>query len=527
MVGYEKLGDALRDEGKLDEALVLYRKSLALRMQRAASDPDNTDRQRELSVGHERIGDVLLVAKDNSGAVQSYRDALISAEKLAKTSPADLELQRDLSIAYDKLAKALAAGGQFNEALDAYRAALSIRENLVANDPVNKIFQAGVGVSYEKIGDTLAEMKDYAAALTAYQKRLETFQRLSTTYPDEPRFQNDLAASYQQIGETMLALDRLEEALTAHRAALAVREKQSLAEPDNAQGMRDVWLGNLSVGHVLGLLDQDGQALEYYRESLALAEKLTAIKGLGNTWWMLVMTEQRIGDAGAALALEDESLAAYRRCIDLLRKQVALDPQNANPYGKLQTSLTKMGSALLAFGKPQDAFSFYQEAVQVAAANAGLYRSLGIAAFQAGRLDTAMDNLATAVRMDPADAYSVLWLHIVRSRAGRNDRAELAANAGKLDRRQWPWPVVAHYLGQLDAEKVLATADSSESAKMRHDQACEANFYLGTISTKGKEADAQRLLRAAAEECPKGFVEYAGANAELRRLNGSAAAAKR
>jgi lipoprotein NlpI len=470
------------------------------------------------------MGDILLAAKDHAGAVQSYGDSLAIAVNLANASPAETELQRDLSIAYDKLAKPLAAGRQFNEALDAYRAALSIREKLAADNPASKIFQAGVGVSYQSIGDTLVEMKDHTAALAAFQKRLEVFQRLSTTFPDEPRFQNDLAASYEQIGETMLALERPEDALTAHHATLAVREKQLSAEPDNAQQVRNVWLANVSVGHDLGLLDRPAEALEYYRKSLALAEKLTASKGLGNTWWMLVMTEQRIGDAGVALGLEDETLTAYRRSIDLLRKQVALEPQNANTRGKLQTNLNKMGFALLAFGKPENALSFYEEALALAPGNSDIYSNRGLAAFHAGRLDAAIDNFATAVRMDPADAYSVLWLHIARSRAGQNDRTELATNAQKLDRNKWPWPVVAYYLAWLDAEKVLAAAASSESAKMRREQTCDANFYLGTVNAKRTAVDAQRLLRAAVETCPKDFVGYAAADLELKRLDGLTAA---
>jgi lipoprotein NlpI len=347
---------------------------------------------------------------------------------------------------------------------------------------------------------------------------------LSTTYPDEPRFQNDLAASYEQIGETMLALERLDEALSADRAALAVREKQVVAEPENAQQVHNVWLSNLSVGHVLGLLDRQGEALEHYRKSLALAEKLTAARGLGNTWWIRVMTEQRIGDAGVALGLQNEALAAYRRSIDLLRKQAALEPQDANTRDKLQMNLGKMGFALLAFGKPENALFFYAEALQVAPGKSGIYRGLGIASFEAGRLDAAIDNLAKAVSMDPADTYAVLWLHLVRSRAGRNDSAELAANAEKLDRSQWPWPVVAYSLGRLDAEKVVAAAVSSESAKTRRGQVCEANFYLGSMDAKGKRADSQRLLRVAVDECPKDFIEYAAANLELNRLDELAAA---
>jgi rhomboid protease GluP len=48
---------------------------------------------------------------------------------------------------------------------------------------------------------------------------------------------------------------------------------------------------------------------------------------------------------------------------------------------------------------------------------------------------------------------------------------------------------------------------------------CEAEFYIGEWHLlRGNNADARSALQAAADTCPKGFVEYDGAVAELKRL---------
>jgi rhomboid protease GluP len=48
---------------------------------------------------------------------------------------------------------------------------------------------------------------------------------------------------------------------------------------------------------------------------------------------------------------------------------------------------------------------------------------------------------------------------------------------------------------------------------------CEAQFYLGQWHILRREpTDAVKLLRNAVETCPKTFIEYAGAVAELKRL---------
>jgi lipoprotein NlpI len=56
-------------------------------------------------------------------------------------------------------------------------------------------------------------------------------------------------------------------------------------------------------------------------------------------------------------------------------------------------------------------------------------------------------------------------------------------------------------------------------ANTKTNQLCEANFYSGEIALRsGSTADATRLFRLAASDCPKSFIEWAGANAELKAL---------
>jgi lipoprotein NlpI len=70
----------------------------------------------------------------------------------------------------------------------------------------------------------------------------------------------------------------------------------------------------------------------------------------------------------------------------------------------------------------------------------------------------------------------------------------------------------------MTPEAVLAAADNPD-ADTKNGQICEANFYTGELDLQqGKKDDAIRLFRLAAASCPKSFVEYEGANAELKAL---------
>ena len=143
-----------------------YRDSLAIRERLAASDRSNTGWQRDLSVSYNRVGDVLVaqgkldealkslprqprhrrapgrrrsqqhrLAARSLGVVRTgsatcwwrrasstrrsraYRDSLAIAERLAAADRSNTGWQRDLSVSYDRIGDVLVAQGKLDEAL--------------------------------------------------------------------------------------------------------------------------------------------------------------------------------------------------------------------------------------------------------------------------------------------------------------------------------------------------------------------------------------------------------------------------
>lgn len=60
-------------------------------------DPNNAGRQRDLSVSYERIGDVLRDQGNLTDALESYRNALAIVEKLARLDPNNVVWQGSLA----------------------------------------------------------------------------------------------------------------------------------------------------------------------------------------------------------------------------------------------------------------------------------------------------------------------------------------------------------------------------------------------------------------------------------------------
>ena len=81
----------------------------------------------------------------------------------------------------------------------------------------------------------------------------------------------------------------------------------------------------------------------------------------------------------------------------------------------------------------------------------------------------------------------------------------------------WPGPLLKLFLGTMTPDEVRAAAQAP-GRDARH-RACAADFYLAAyFQEKRRDADARRLLQAAADGCPVWAPERGFARAELKRL---------
>ncbi|MCB1510710.1 MAG: rhomboid family intramembrane serine protease, partial [Hyphomicrobiaceae bacterium] len=138
-------------------------------------------------------------------------------------------------------------------------------------------------------------------------------------------------------------------------------------------------------------------------------------------------------------------------------------------------------------------------------------RSLALARYDSGDFKGAARDLQRSIELQD-DAYAYLYRFLARSRVGDSAGPELEANAGRLKDKTWPYAVIELYLGKRSP---IATLDAAGNP----DETCEAQFYIGQWHVlKGNTADAQAALKVAVATCPKTFVEYMAAVAELKRL---------
>jgi tetratricopeptide (TPR) repeat protein/RsiW-degrading membrane proteinase PrsW (M82 family) len=209
--------------------------------------------------------------------------------------------------------------------------------------------------------------------------------------------------------------------------------------------------------------------------------------------------------AGAYSDAGDDARAAAD-----LAQAAALAPKNADVLMAQTNALIKSGD----FDRAR------QNLDEVIKANPGAANAY----FVRGRLSLYRDDAAKAVAdlerasAMPVTPYPAMWLFVARARGGLDGGAQLATQTRSWPSGSWPYPVIQQMLGRFSAADARAAASND-------DERCEADFYNGELLlAHGGGDSATEALRRAFAECPLGFIEREGANAELKRLDREAAA---
>jgi lipoprotein NlpI len=279
-----------------------------------------------------------------------------------------------------------------------------------------------------------------------------------------------------------------------------------------------------------------------------------ALLNRGNAFMSKSDPEHALADFNSAIRLDPKSAWAYAARGNLYRNQgdlehaladmneaIRLDPSYALAYfsrgevyksgGDFTHAMTDMNDAIrldlnfapayfsrghlfYILGNNPAALEDFSKAIKLDPNDGSAYFNRGVAYYVVGgRYADAVADFTKAAESDPKDAYAALWRDLAERR--NSAPGHLAEAAKQLDMTAWPAPVIRHFLGELSVEQTLKAAFDTDQ-KTNQAQTCEANFYSGELALlKKNRKEAQRLLKAAADDCPPSFVESAAAVADM------------
>jgi tetratricopeptide (TPR) repeat protein len=577
-----RIGDVYKEQGKFEQALEAYREHLAIAQAVAANEPNDSDAQRNLGIIHNRIGAVLDSQGKLSEALAAFRVAQEISKRITAADPTNNWHLRDLAVTYESVGNALLALEKPEEALAEYSQYVAVALRLVTRDQ-NPLSQRDLGLAYRKLGNAQTKLKKTAEAIESYSKSVDTFEQLAAAEPADLRAKRDLSNVYVALANVLEQEGRTAEAIEYRRKRLAVSEQLVAATPADTElqerlaydyyslghslkssgkyaeavanfnagivaaerlpqgpdGKYHVSVGLWSIGSVLEAQDRRDDALDYVRKTIALREEVVAaVPGNMDRLEWLANVYRHAGDLLLAMERDEEARVMYRKAFEgKLKVLLAAPNEGAKRNGMVE--------ALFNLGKAGDDLNQALLRLQAAAEPIADKISGGVTewlhplrqfvafrmiqhardAFYGAHAQQALEELRQAQALAPFYGYATLWLHTFRERNGEGDAAELATNAKDVDHTKWPWPLIAHLLGQTTEQELRAQASDGENETTRVGQMCEADYFLGMQEIgKGARENGMALIKSAVEHCPKDYVEYAAAKLELAHQDSAATA---
>jgi tetratricopeptide (TPR) repeat protein len=385
------LADALKNNGRTDEAIATLRRAIQLRADPYAYNSLGLtlDGQGKLDEAAEAYRKAIELKPDlphpytNLGIILRQQGKLEDAEAAQRKA---VELRPEVAIVHANLAVTLGDQGKLADAVAADRKAIEL-------DPA-------YASAYHNLGTHLHQLNKFDDAVVAFRKSIEL----------EP----DDAVHHKVLANTLKTMGRLEEAVADCRKFVE-------GHPNNFDGY-------FALGAMLDYQGQFDDAMTAHRRAIEL--KPADSDGYYN-----------LGETLTHKGQFQEAVAAFRKAIEL-------KPDDAGAYRELGVALCKAGNA-------DDALAAYRKAIELNPKFAQAYGALANSLAQLGKLDEAVATYHKAIEYQPdyAAAYGELGDVLVRqeklveaAEAYRKENALQPHNATAYARLGQ----VLHAIGQLD-----------------------------------------------------------------------------
>ncbi len=344
---FSHLGLALRDEGKLDEAIAAYRQAIRIK-------PDYAD-------AYSNLGAALLEQGKLDDAIAAFRQAI--------------RIKPDYVQAFSNLGNALRNQGKPDEAIAAYRQAIGI--------------SPGYADAHQNLGVALRDLGKYDEAITAYREAIrinpgsaDAHFNLAVALRDQGKLVEAVAAcchaisinpklalAHYNLGNVLQDQGKLDEAIEAYRQLIRI-------SPDFADAYSNLGVALRSRGKL-------DESIAAYRQAIRINPDLAeAHSNLG-----LALRDQ---------GKLDEAIAEYRHAI-------CIKPDYADAHSNLGITLRDQG-------KLDDAVGEFRQAIRIKPDYAAAHSNIGNALEDQGKFDEAVAayRRAFAIKPDLAEAYSNL-----------------------------------------------------------------------------------------------------------------------
>ncbi|HEY0139707.1 MAG TPA: protein kinase [Thermoanaerobaculia bacterium] len=300
-----QLGDVRMKQGKLPEALALFRQSLRFAQAAVADDPSREEWQLALSNSHFWIGDALRRQGDARGTLAHFQAYYQVSRQLADAHPNDPRYVMELSYGHSNLGSAFEALGDLARAGAEYRTAASIDRKRLSRNPADDQVRADLANSLNKLGIVLQSNGELAEARAAFEEDAAIRRMLVAAKPDDARRASRLATSLAYLGGAQLNTGRSAEAVATTREELAIWIRLAARDEQNLEWRRGRAVAQVRLSEALGGDAEGARLLDQAARTLTLLAAHDA-----RPTWRRDLAAAHVGLARLAMRRGDRAQAA-------------------------------------------------------------------------------------------------------------------------------------------------------------------------------------------------------------------------
>ena len=307
-----QLGQVREKQGKLPEAIALFRQSV--RFASAAVERNSNRDEWQLSLSNARfyLGDAMRRQGDLRGALENFRAYFAISQRLAQRNPSSLQYQAEVSYSHGNLGAVYEASGDLPHGLSEYRLALDMDRQRQKLEPANEQWQADTANSANRLGVVLKSQGDFNGARQAFDEDLAARRRLSQAAPNDAGRLRKLATSLAFAGTLQQATGDVTHALASYREEVALTDTLARRDPTSAEARRNHAMAQLRLA---GLLDPAAAlplvegSVEDLRRLVKKDARAIWRRDLADALFRLSTLQHHFGADSAYAATAEESLA--------------------------------------------------------------------------------------------------------------------------------------------------------------------------------------------------------------------------
>jgi tetratricopeptide (TPR) repeat protein len=324
------------------------------------------------------LGQTLRIQGHLPEALEAFRATLKIYRDLAARNPADALSQFRLALAHSRLGDVYGAQNEFDKALESFRECARLCQTLTDEEPTNTRWQRETAASFIRVGDILWDQLRSTEARDLYERAQRIIRLLVEAEPDNADWQCDLAMTYWRVAK-LYDVDHAKEAREALDEYLRLSDKLLSEDINNARRQADLALGYSSLGFLEERQKQFPAAQSAFRESRRIQRQLVE-RDPSNARWRLQLAN---ACSGLGLVLRQqkeltEAQTSYEEALELLLDLSARDPGNLKWRRNLAEGLRNVATLnemrnlkTVAVSHLEEASRIYSALVNAAPDNAG------------------------------------------------------------------------------------------------------------------------------------------------------------